>query len=201
MRRAIRLARRLARRVGLVLAGVLVALPVGPAVAQELSSASFRLVGPTLSGGGGVGLESASGAIRGVGVTLGQSTPPGTMTGPSGIRLEGGFWPIVARAAPPGMDSDGDTVTDSADNCIDVPNAAQTDTDLDGIGNLCDCDFTQDGLCNIVDFQTFLTDFSTQIDGGTGTDMDGSGAVGIADFSLFLPGFQRGEPGPSGLVR
>ena len=38
------------------------------------------------------------------------------------------------------------------------------------------------------------------MDRGVGTDMDGNGSVGIADFSLFRKGYVAGAPGPSGLV-
>ena len=37
-----------------------------------------------------------------------------------------------------GPDTDGDGVSDAADNCPTVANAAQTDTDADGVGNACD---------------------------------------------------------------
>ncbi len=36
------------------------------------------------------------------------------------------------------MDSDGDTIADCADNCPDVANPGQTDSDGDGIGNMCE---------------------------------------------------------------
>jgi hypothetical protein len=36
-------------------------------------------------------------------------------------------------------DSDGDTITDPCDNCVNMPNVAQTDSDLDGSGDDCDC--------------------------------------------------------------
>ena len=38
----------------------------------------------------------------------------------------------------PGQDSDGDGVSDAADNCPLVPNADQADSDGDGIGDACD---------------------------------------------------------------
>jgi len=52
-------------------------------------------------------------------------------------------------------DEDADGVADSQDNCLDTPNADQADSDLDGFGNACDADY------------------------------DGSGSVGLGDFSVF----------------
>lgn len=103
--------------------------------------------------------------------------------------------PAVVRA-----ELDGDGVPDAADNCLEVPNASQSDTDGDGFGNACDCDFSGDGICNIDDFGLFLPDFVAAVDGGTGTDMNGDGAVDLSDFTPFLAGFLLGVPGPSGLV-
>jgi len=95
------------------------------------------------------------------------------------------------------VDFDGDGVFDQSDNCIRAPNPGQEDTDADGYGNLCDCDFDQSGSCNIQDFSLFLPDFQAGSDSGVGTDMDASGNVSIGDFLLFLPGFSRGAPGPA----
>jgi hypothetical protein len=44
--------------------------------------------------------------------------------------------PTTTRPRPPDADSDG--VRDSADNCPAIPNADQTDTDGDGLGDPCD---------------------------------------------------------------
>ncbi len=105
--------------------------------------------------------------------------------------------PSSARAG-----SDGDGAADTVDTCIDVPNGAppQVDTDADGFGNACDCDFNGDGFCNLDDFQQFLPDFVAGTDSGTGTDMSGDGFVNIDDFLLFVPGFTSGRPGPSGVA-
>jgi hypothetical protein len=170
--------------------------------AEDLTSVSYRLRGGTLSGGGEVALRSTAPvpSIGSGGVTIGQPGPIGIGTGPtSGITLHAGFWPIVAGGAGV-LDSDGDGIADSSDNCIDVQNGGQLDTDGDDYGNACDCDFDQSLTCSIDDFNVYLPDFASATDSGVGTDMDGSGAVGIADFNLFLPGFAAGEPGPSGLV-
>ncbi len=185
-------------------AAVLVALTLlsHESSAEDLTSASYRLRGGTLSGGGEVGLQSTAPVpvIGSAGVTIGQSGPIGISTGPSsGITLHAGFWPIVASGAGV-LDSDGDGVMDSSDNCVDVQNGGQLDTDADNFGNACDCDFDQSLTCNIDDFNLFLPDFQTTVDSGVGTDMDASSSVGIDDFNLFLPGFVAGAPGPSGLV-
>ena len=96
-------------------------------------------------------------------------------------------------------DADLDGVDDSCDRCTLVPDPLQTDTDGDGFGNACDCDFDQSGSCAIADFSVFQVDFTTSVDGGTGTDMDADGVVGIGDFNLFLPGFSSTVPGPSAM--
>ena len=148
---------------------VLALLPHGLS-AEDLTSTSYRLRGGTLSGGGEVDLQStAPGSLIGsAGVTIGQPGPIGISTNPtSGITLHAGFWPIVAGGAGV-LDSDGDGVADSSDNCIDVQNSGQLDTDGDDHGNACDCDFDQTLTC------------------------------GIADFNLFLPGFVAGEAKPKG---
>ena len=38
------------------------------------------------------------------------------------------------------LDKDGDAISDCLDNCIDIPNLSQTNTDGDNYGDACDCD-------------------------------------------------------------
>jgi hypothetical protein len=78
------------------------------------------------------------------------------------------------------LDSDGDKVADSLDNCLTVSNASQTDKDGDGLGDVCDnCanvsnldqhDFDGDGVGDLCDVCPLNND-ANQLD----TDADGIG--------------------------
>lgn len=114
---------------------------------------------------------------------------------------------IVIGVEP--IDSDNDGITDDADNCILVPNGptlpdaggnTQLDTDGDGIGNSCDCDFNQDDFCGGPDFTVFIGCFNQSTSGSPeceAADMNGDGFVGGPDFTLFIGGFNA-PPGGEG---
>jgi hypothetical protein len=109
---------------------------------------------------------------------------------------------VATSAAPPvevPTDGDGDDVTSFCDNCLDVPNRDQreTEADADGIGNVCDCDFNNDGFCNSDDANLFLADYQAGVDPAPalGTDMNGDGVVDEADFALFEPLYAANAPG------
>lgn len=59
--------------------------------------------------------------------------------------------PIALYDFTPFVDSDGDGIDDSTDNCVDVINQDQSDIDGDGLGDLCDVDVDGDGIHNNVD--------------------------------------------------
>ena len=109
----------------------------------------------------------------------------------------------AASLAGPATDTDGDTVFDVLDNCLNIANKApgDCDTDNDGYGNMCDGDFDQNLAVNAVDFNTrFVPDFKQGIPGPTGTDMDCNGSLSGTEFNQrFVPQFKLGKPGPSGL--
>ncbi len=98
-------------------------------------------------------------------------------------------------------DGDEDGVPDGRDNCLDVANPAQTDSDRDGYGNRCDADYDNNGAVGIADFavlrsQFGLTDTDPSFD--PTVDMNDDGAVGLSDFNM-LRGSFGGPPGPSAL--
>lgn len=99
-------------------------------------------------------------------------------------------------------DSDGDGVCDALDNCTNVANVLQVDTDVDGFGNACDGDYTNDGVVGIQDYSLFLSAYGSH-EGDPGYDgsfdHDEDGGVGATDY-LRVMKFYGGSPGPSGLA-
>ncbi len=78
-----------------------------------------------------------------------------------GIRaLATGSATVTYTCVPPGsgrrmgIDRDADMALDALDNCPEVSNAAQTNTDGDSEGNACDLDDDNDGLLDVVETGT-----------------------------------------------
>jgi len=64
---------------------------------------------------------------------------------------------VSVDGRPPVADGDSDGVADGVDNCPDVPNPFQNDTDGDGLGDLCDADNDNDGLTDDDEVNTHET--------------------------------------------
>jgi hypothetical protein len=107
------------------------------------------------------------------------------------------FWGAApALAADCAGDSDGDGVTNCADNCIDVANPGQDDTDGDSCGNLCDGDFDQDSSTGFPDMGALSANIGTANSNFDLTEPVGDG-VGEADANALTALFGT-TPGPSG---
>jgi hypothetical protein len=107
----------------------------------------------------------------------------------------------IALAADP-IDSDGDGVVDSADNCLGVQNADQLDTDQDGYGNRCDSDYSNNGIVDEPDRTALFVAFGSKPgdeNWNPDCDCNGDGVVGGPDFGCFAA-YRDLPPGPSGLA-
>jgi hypothetical protein len=95
---------------------------------------------------------------------------------------DGSFRFISPTSVSIGVDSDDDGLLDDADNCTNVANADQRDTDGDSIGNICDADLDQDCVVNFVDLGIFRSVFFTD---DANADFDGDGTVNFVDLGIF----------------
>ncbi len=94
------------------------------------------------------------------------------------------------------QDIDGDGIADSYDNCIEVANINQRDTDGDGYGNLCDADLDDNLIINAADFILLRNRLNSN---NPDADLNGDGIVNAADFIL-LRNQLNSPPGPSAVA-
>jgi len=97
------------------------------------------------------------------------------------------------------LDSDGDGVGDSVDNCTLVANPSQCDSDADNYGNACDGDFNNSGFVNYGDLAMLKQGFFGPSEPPTYSqlDMNCDGAINMTDLGTFKQVFGL-PPGPSG---
>lgn len=92
-------------------------------------------------------------------------------------------------------DKDGDGVPDIIDNCIDVSNSNQKDSDKNGFGDICDADINKDGIVNALDLSLLRIAFGTN---DAPSDLNGDGVVNAVDLAILRNRFGQ-APGPTGL--
>ena len=116
------------------------------------------------------------------------------------VLAAGAAW---AGPTPGGVDSDGDTVENAFDNCLNVSNTAQTDTNHFGCGDACTqtitCDFNGDKIVGTPDFLILKSHIGQSVPPHTNGDCNGDGLVGTPDF-LQLKGQIGHTVGPSGIT-
>jgi hypothetical protein len=96
-----------------------------------------------------------------------------------------------------GPDTDSDGIGDAGDNCDAIPNPTQTDCDSDGFGNICDCDYDNNGLCDGTDFLTLGSWFGQIVPPAPcPVDQDDSLIIDGPDFLALGSGFGQ-PPGSS----
>jgi hypothetical protein len=147
-----------------LLASLVVTLALGSiprtARAVEMSSASYRILGSNLNGGGHPALVSTAPVptIGSVGTSIGQSEALGFSGSALTLRtVAPGFWPIVGGGFP-SLDADADAIQSFRDNCPWAFNPTQADSGgiddvaADGIGDACQCgDVDDDGIVDDLD--------------------------------------------------
>ena len=109
---------------------------------------------------------------------------------------------VSSSTSAPAVDTDGDGIIDNRDNCIDVSNTSQLDTNSDGYGNMCDADYDNDGIVGLSDYGIFRNSYQTEV-GSPGynvdVDKDGDSIIAIGEFGLISAQMEAQVPGPSGL--
>jgi hypothetical protein len=125
--------------------------------------------------------------------------PPGTFA--TNNSWNGGVFTFTGAVTQDHADTDADGVPNSLDNCTDVANPTQLDSDGDGYGNICDADLNNSGHTSAIDFSLFRTCLNVPSTVSTlcaAADMNGSGLVTAIDFNLLRTRINT-APGPSGL--
>jgi parallel beta-helix repeat protein len=110
--------------------------------------------------------------------------------GNPGWQIEPGFKVTLGTI----LDTDGDGILDSLDNCTEIANPDQHDSNNDGFGNICDADLDNNGFVSFADLNLFRLAFGTN---NSDADLDGNGSVSFNDLNIFRALFGK-APGPKG---
>ena len=113
------------------------------------------------------------------------------------IQTIGVLLGIILTFSSFAQDSDDDGVIDAQDNCAQIYNPDQRDSNNDGFGNVCDADLNNDGLVSFADLGLFKSAFGTNDENA---DFDGNGKVSFSDLEI-LKSMYGQQPGPSALTK
>ena len=97
-----------------------------------------------------------------------------------------------------GPDFDGDSHCDWEDNCVEVFNPYQRDSNGDGFGNACDCDYNNDGVVGLADMGILALSYELDKNSGYNPDTDHNNNCKTDgdDLGAFQDAFGS-TPGPS----
>jgi uncharacterized protein (DUF1800 family) len=100
---------------------------------------------------------------------------------------------VFSHSSYAASDLDGDGILDDQDNCIEIANPEQRDSNSDGYGNICDADLDNNGFVSFADLNLFRSAFGTT---NADADFDGNGSVSFGDLNSFRALFGK-PPGPA----
>lgn len=162
-------------------------------VLSVLSADGSALELSTFLGSGGIdsifrGLNLAPGSDSKLLIAIGASGDDWPLVGTSRSRFEASDAAFMVLE----LDQDGDNTLDGNDNCTQVANGDQNDTDDDGYGNACDADFNNDCIVNFLDVSAFAGEF---LGSNPLFDVNGDGMINFLDFVVVSEQFLS-APGP-----
>ena len=126
--------------------------------------------------------------------TTGQFINPNGSWGGGGTAADHSYAILVLQRSLGGacVDTDGDGICDSVDNCPNVPNPDQKDSNRNGIGDACDivarCDANKDGAIDQLDLALISKARNQPASGPDDPrDSDGDGRITPNDVKMCIP--------------
>jgi uncharacterized repeat protein (TIGR01451 family) len=179
------------------------ALTVGAESAGGLFGSNYYFNGtgtaPIVGGDGEIRVNSSAGGNVAITFDMVADAPVGdTVLNIADIASGATEATAIAVTEVTFTDSDEDGVEDFEDNCTQVANASQCDSDADGFGNHCDADFDNSGFVNFVDLGLLRIGFfgDSIAPEYNELDLNCDGAVNMVDLGAFRNLFGS-QPGPS----
>ena len=166
-----------------VIMGIIISLSMSGLSNAEMASASYKVPWDSVD-------STSSDASLSTNYRM-QSSIGSTA---SGASESSNYQMIAGFLSPP--DTDNDAIKNFMDNCINIHNSDQRDTNSDGYGNICDGDLNNDGAISFVDLGLLKSVFFTS---DADADLNGDGAVTFIDLGLLKSMFFK-APGPSGIA-